>query len=194
MQKNTILSLLSFPCKLSPMRKILLLCSMQLLAWQHIGIANLPGVISLVAGLFMWVTSLPPVRRLNFELFFYTHQLYVVFVVFLALHVGDFIFSIAAAGIFLFMLDRFLRFFQSRRTVEVLSATCLPCGTMELVLSKPGSNDTSSCIIRLFERDPAPLDSRLINLDHSLKLDGLDFDRLCLPWLGSFRQKLHVKI
>ncbi|KAM7481923.1 hypothetical protein LguiB_006506 [Lonicera macranthoides] len=111
----------------------------ELLAWKNIGIANLPGVISLVAGLFMWVTSLPPVRRINFELFFYTHQLYVVFVVFLALHVGDFIFTMAAAGIFLFMLDRFLRFFQSRRTVEVLSATCLPCGTMELVLSKPGN-------------------------------------------------------
>ena len=107
--------------------------------WRDIGVANLPGVISLVAGLLMWVTSLPPVRKLNFELFFYTHQLYVVFVLFLALHVGDFIFCIAAGGIFLFMLDRFLRFCQSRRVVEVLSAKCLPCGTVELVLSKPAS-------------------------------------------------------
>lgn len=94
----------------------------------------------------MWVTSLPPVRRVQFELFFYTHQLYVVFVVFLALHVGDFVFSIAAAGIFLFMLDRFLRFFQSRSTVDIVSAKCLPCGTVELILSKPASIDTSSWI------------------------------------------------
>ncbi|XP_071701176.1 ferric reduction oxidase 7, chloroplastic-like isoform X2 [Rutidosis leptorrhynchoides] len=108
-----------------------------LIAWKSIGIANLPGVISLVAGLLMWVTSLPPVRRINFELFFYTHQLYVVFIVFLAMHVGDFIFSIVAAGIFLFMLDRFLRFFQSRKTVDILSAKCLPSGTVELVISKP---------------------------------------------------------
>ncbi|KAI7753625.1 hypothetical protein M8C21_025489 [Ambrosia artemisiifolia] len=109
----------------------------ELTDWKKIGIANLPGVISLVAGLFMWVTSLPPVRRLNFELFFYTQQLYVIFVVFLAMHVGDFVFSIAAAGIFLFMLDRFLRFFQSRKTVDIISAKCLPSGTVELVISKP---------------------------------------------------------
>ncbi|XWS66102.1 hypothetical protein CRYUN_Cryun05aG0171500 [Craigia yunnanensis] len=109
----------------------------ELLEWKNIGVANLPGVISLLAGLFMWVTSLHPVRKDYFELFFYTHQLYVVFVVFLALHVGEFLFSIVAGGIFIFMLDRFLRFCQSRRTVDVLSAKCLPCGTVELVLSKP---------------------------------------------------------
>ncbi|KAJ4967456.1 hypothetical protein NE237_019305 [Protea cynaroides] len=109
----------------------------ELLQWKNIGVAILPGVISLAAGLLMWVTSLHPVRKHYFELFFYTHQLYVVFVVFLALHVGDFLFSIAAGGIFLFLLDRFLRFCQSRKTVDVISATCLPCGTVELVLSKP---------------------------------------------------------
>lgn len=111
----------------------------QIVEWKDIGVANLPGVISLIAGLLMWVTSLPPVRKLNFELFFYTHQLYIVFVLFLALHVGDFIFCFAAGGIFLFMLDRFLRFCQSRKVVEIISAKCLPCGTVELVLSKPAS-------------------------------------------------------
>ncbi|KAD3067446.1 hypothetical protein E3N88_35326 [Mikania micrantha] len=109
----------------------------ELTAWKNIGISNFPGVISLVAGLLMWVTSLPPVRRINFELFFYTHQLYVIFVVFFAMHVGDFVFSMIAAGIFLFMLDRFLRFFQSRKTVDILSAKCLPSGVVELVVSKP---------------------------------------------------------
>ncbi|KAL5856331.1 hypothetical protein ACOSQ3_003789 [Xanthoceras sorbifolium] len=109
----------------------------ELLAWKSTGIAHLPGVISLLVGLMMWVTSLNPVKKQYFELFFYTHQLYIIFVVFLAMHVGDFIFSIAAGGIFLFILDRFLRFCQSRRTVDVLSAKCLSCGTVELVLSKP---------------------------------------------------------
>lgn len=113
--------------------------SVQLLEWKDIGVANLAGVISLLAGLLMWVTSLPPVRKINFELFFYTHQLYVIFLVFLALHVGDFIFCMAAGGIFIFMLDRFLRFFQSRRVVHIVSAKCFPCGTVELVLSKPAS-------------------------------------------------------
>uniref|UniRef100_A0A2P2JPJ6 FAD-binding FR-type domain-containing protein n=1 Tax=Rhizophora mucronata TaxID=61149 RepID=A0A2P2JPJ6_RHIMU len=109
----------------------------EILEWKDIGIANFAGVISLVAGLLMWVTSLHPIRRWNFELFFYTHQLYVVFILFLAFHVGDFIFSMAAGAIFLFVLDRFLRFCQSRRTVNIISAKCLPCGTVELVLSKP---------------------------------------------------------
>ncbi|KAL2939583.1 Ferric reduction oxidase 6 [Bienertia sinuspersici] len=109
----------------------------QIIEWRDIGVANLAGVISLAAGILMWVTSLPGVRKWNFELFFYTHQLYVVFVVFFAMHVGDFIYCMGAGGIFLFMLDRFLRFIQSRKTVDVISATSLPCGTVELVLSKP---------------------------------------------------------
>ncbi|XP_061988853.1 ferric reduction oxidase 7, chloroplastic isoform X1 [Rosa rugosa] len=109
----------------------------EILSWTDIGIAILPGVISLLAGLLMWVTSMPPVRKLNFELFFYTHQLYVIFVVFLALHVGDFLFAFAAGGIFIFLLDRFLRFCQSRRVVDIISAKCLPCGTVELVVAKP---------------------------------------------------------
>ncbi|XP_047953212.1 ferric reduction oxidase 7, chloroplastic-like, partial [Salvia hispanica] len=46
----------------------------QLMEWKNNDVANLPGVISLAAGLLMWVTSLPGVRRVNFELFFYTHQ------------------------------------------------------------------------------------------------------------------------
>lgn len=114
-------------------------CFMQLREWKDIGIANSAGVVSLLAGLLMWATSFSPVRKLNFELFFYTHQLYVVFVIFLAFHVGDFIFCMAAGGIFLFMLDRFLRFCQSRRIVKILAAKCHPCGTVELVLSKPSS-------------------------------------------------------
>lgn len=109
----------------------------QLMEWKDIGVANLAGVISLAAGILMWVTSLPGVRKWNFELFFYTHQLYVVFVLFFAMHVGDFIYCMGAGGIFLFMLDRFLRFIQSRKTVDIISATSLPCGTVELVLSKP---------------------------------------------------------
>ncbi|KAM0838275.1 hypothetical protein ACQ4PT_061083 [Festuca glaucescens] len=111
----------------------------EIIQWKEIGVANLAGVISLVAGLLMWATSLHPVRKRFFELFFYTHQLYVVFIVFLALHVGDFVFSFAAGAVFLFMLDRFLRFWQSRAKVDIVSAACRPCGTVELVFSKPAT-------------------------------------------------------
>ncbi|KAH9556525.1 hypothetical protein CY35_07G033500 [Sphagnum magellanicum] len=109
----------------------------RLLSWEPYELAILPGVIALVAGIMMWVTSLGWVRQKFFELFFYTHQLYIVFMVFMALHVGDFIFSIAFVGFFLFVFDRFLRFCQSRSTVGVLSVKLLPCGTYELVLAKP---------------------------------------------------------
>lgn len=118
-----------------------------MLEWKDIGVANLPGVISLLAGLLMWVTSLHPVRKKQFELFFYTHQLYVIFIVFLALHVGDFVFSMAAGAVFLFILDRFLRFCQSRTKVDLISASCRPCGTVELTFSKPASKNDFSFIM-----------------------------------------------
>ena len=118
-------------------------CLIQILEWADIGVAHLAGVISLIAGLLMWMTSLYPVRRNKFELFIYTHQLYVIFIVFFAFHAGHFIFCVPAGGIFLFILDRFLRFCQSRKTVDIISIKCLPCGTMELMFSKPASNTTS---------------------------------------------------
>ncbi|KAL5704776.1 ferric-chelate reductase (NADH) [Ranunculus cassubicifolius] len=104
-----------------------------MLKWESTDVAILPGVISLL----MWVTSFHRVRRSYFELFYCTHQLYIIFAILCALHVGDFIFSMSSVGMFIFLLDRFLRFWQSRKSVDVLSATCLPCGTLELVLSKP---------------------------------------------------------
>nr|XP_023899736.1 ferric reduction oxidase 7, chloroplastic-like [Quercus suber] len=109
------------------------------LMWVDLGVGHFPGVITLAIGLLMWMTSLPPVRKKKFELFFYTHQLYIIFVVFLALHVGHFIFGVSAGGIFLFILDRFLRICQSRKTVDIISIKCLPCGTVELMLSKPAN-------------------------------------------------------
>lgn len=112
---------------------------LQVVEWKSDGGANLAGIICYGFFVLIWVTTLPPVRKRYFELFFYTHQLYVFFVIFLALHIGGVNFSKAAGGIFLFMLDRFLRFCQSRRTVNIVSATCFSCGTVKLVLPKPAS-------------------------------------------------------
>ncbi|GMI87050.1 ferric reduction oxidase 7, FERRIC REDUCTION OXIDASE 7 [Hibiscus trionum] len=166
----------------------------ELLQWKRVGIANLPGVISLLAGLCMWVTSLHPVRKDYFELFFYTHQLYVVFVVFLALHVGDFVFSIVAGAIFIFMLDRFLRFCQSRTTVDVLSAKCLPCGTVELVLSKPQSlryNALSFIFLQVRELSwlqwhPFSVSSSPLDGNHHLAI----LIKVLGKWTGSLRDSI----
>ncbi|PIN22246.1 Ferric reductase, NADH/NADPH oxidase [Handroanthus impetiginosus] len=166
----------------------------ELMDWRNFGIANRPGVISLVAGLLMWVTSLPGVRRLNFELFFYTHQLYVVFVVFLALHVGDFIFCFAAGGIFLFMLDRFLRFCQSRKTVDVLSARSFPCGTLELVLSKPANLHYNALgWIFLQVRELSWLQWHPFSVSSS-PLDGDHHLAILIKVLGDWTEKLDRRI
>ncbi|XP_037493291.1 ferric reduction oxidase 7, chloroplastic [Jatropha curcas] len=108
----------------------------KILEWENNDIANLAGVISLMVGFLMWITALYPVRNKSFELFFYIHQLYPIFLIFMALHTSDNFFGIAAGGIFLFMLDRFLRFWQSRKTVDIISATYLPCGTIKFIISK----------------------------------------------------------
>ncbi|CAJ1962819.1 unnamed protein product [Sphenostylis stenocarpa] len=166
----------------------------ELVQWKDIGVANLPGVISLLAGLLMWVTSLPGVRTWNFELFFYTHQLYVVFVVFLALHVGDFIFTMTAGGIFLFVLDRFLRFCQSRRTVNVISSRCLPCGTVELVLSKPQNlryNALSFIFVQV--RELSWLQWHPFSVSSS-PLDGKHHLAVLIKVLGRWTEKLRQRI
>ncbi|XP_031380452.1 ferric reduction oxidase 7, chloroplastic-like isoform X2 [Punica granatum] len=166
----------------------------EITSWGGSGVAIFPGVISLLAGLLMWVTSLPPVRKKQFEVFFYTHQLYVVFVVFLALHVGDYTFCIACGGIFLFMLDRFLRFCQSRRTVNVISATRLPCGIIELVLSKPENlqyNALSFIFIRI--RELSWLQWHPFSVSSS-PLDGKNRISVIIKVLGKWTAKLDRNI
>ncbi|XP_043708598.1 ferric reduction oxidase 7, chloroplastic-like [Telopea speciosissima] len=166
----------------------------ELLKWKDIGVAVLPGVISLAAGLLMWVTSLNPVRKQYFELFFYTHQLYVVFVIFLALHVGDFIFCIAAGGIFLFLLDRFLRFCQSRKAVDVISATCLPCGTVEFVLSKPRNLQYNALsFVFLQVRELSLLQWHPFSVSSS-PLDGSQHLSVLIKVLGEWTKKLRDNI
>ncbi|XP_042032635.1 ferric reduction oxidase 2-like [Salvia splendens] len=108
----------------------------QMVEWKNTGVSNLAGEISLLAGLFLWVTTYPRIRRRMFELFFYTHHLYILFVFFFVLHVGISYASIMLPGFFLFIVDRYLRLMQSRRHVHLVSARVLPCHTVELNFSK----------------------------------------------------------
>ncbi|MCI20308.1 ferric reduction oxidase 7 chloroplastic-like, partial [Trifolium medium] len=142
----------------------------------------------------MWVTSLPGVRKWNFELFFYTHQLYVVFIVFMALHIGDFIFAMAAGPIFLFVLDRFLRFCQSRRTVNVISSRCLPCGTVEVVLSKPQNlRYNALSFIFLQVRELSWLQWHPFSVSSS-PLDGNNHIAVLIKVLGKWTGRLRERI
>ncbi|CAN8310859.1 unnamed protein product [Cochlearia groenlandica] len=108
----------------------------QMLEWDRTGVSNLAGEIALVAGLVMWATTFPPIRRRLFEVFFYTHNLYIVFMIFFVFHVGISHSLISFPGFYIFIVDRFLRFLQSRNNVKLLSARVLPCDTVELNFSK----------------------------------------------------------
>lgn len=108
----------------------------QILEWSSTYVSNLAGTIAMVIAFVMWGPSLGSIRRKMFELFFYTHQLYGVYILFYVLHVGDAWFCMIIPGIFLFVIDRFLRFLQSRQRVAVLSARVLPSRFVELNFAK----------------------------------------------------------
>ncbi|KAL7139600.1 hypothetical protein ABFS83_09G063500 [Erythranthe nasuta] len=108
----------------------------KLLEWKRTGLSTIAGELSLVAGLILWATTFPRIRRKMFEVFFYTHHMYIPFVVFFILHVGITYTTMMLSGLFLFIIDRYLRFLQSRSNVRLLSARVLPCQTVELNFSK----------------------------------------------------------
>ncbi|GLT78044.1 hypothetical protein SLA2020_495930 [Shorea laevis] len=92
----------------------------QMVEWSQDWVPNVAGEIAVVFAMAMWVTSFPRVRRKMFEI--------------------DYLCMILP-GIFLFLVDRFLRFLQSRERARLLSARLLPCDTVELTFSKtPGLN------------------------------------------------------
>ena len=113
-----------------------------MLKWDKTGVSNLAGEIALVTGLAMWLTTIPRIRRKFFELFFYTHYLYIIFMIFFILHVGISFCGMMLPSFYLFVVDRYLRFLQSQRNVRLLSAHVLPCETLELNLGKSLGNAT----------------------------------------------------
>ncbi|XP_068650275.1 ferric reduction oxidase 2-like [Aristolochia californica] len=108
----------------------------EMLIWDHNSNSNVPGEIAILFGLAMWVTVHPRIRRKMFELFFYTHQLYIPFLFFYMLHTGFYFIFMIFPGFYLFLIDRYLRFLQSRQKVRLVSARILPCETVELNFSK----------------------------------------------------------
>ncbi|KAK7391334.1 hypothetical protein VNO78_19748 [Psophocarpus tetragonolobus] len=124
----------------------------QAIEWRKTYVSNLAGVFASLIALVMWVTSAPRFRRKMFEVFFYTHHLYTLYILFYAIHVGVAYMCMIAPGIFLFLIDRHLRFLQSRQHAPLLSARLLPCGAVELNFSKSPSlnyNPTSMMFINV---------------------------------------------
>ncbi|KAL6997104.1 ferric-chelate reductase (NADH) [Sarracenia purpurea var. burkii] len=107
--------------------------------WQKTGRIYIAGEIALVTGIVIWITSLPQIRRKQFEIFYYTHHLYMVFLVFFLFHCGDRHFYMVFPGVFLFVLDKLHRIIQSRPETCILLAHIFPCKAIELVLPKDPS-------------------------------------------------------
>ncbi|OVA20614.1 FAD-binding 8 [Macleaya cordata] len=104
--------------------------------WQKTGRVYLAGELTLVTGLVIWITSLPQIRRKWFEIFYYTHHLYAVFLVLFLLHTGDRHFYMVFSGVLLFGMDKLLRIIQSRPATCIVSARIFPSKAVELSLSK----------------------------------------------------------
>lgn len=111
----------------------------QMRKWQKTGRIYLAGEITLITGLVIWVTSLPQIRRRKFEIFYYTHHLYVVFLVFFLFHAGDRHFYMVFPGILLFALDKLLCIIQSRPISCIVTARVFPCKSVELILPRDPS-------------------------------------------------------
>ena len=108
----------------------------QMLEWDKFMVSNVAGEIALLAGLVMWATSFGRIRRKIFELFYYSHHLYVVFVIFYVFHVGFAEFCLILPGFYLFLIDRYLRLLQSQQKIRSVTARILPSETVELNFSK----------------------------------------------------------
>ncbi|KAJ7974153.1 Ferric reduction oxidase [Quillaja saponaria] len=122
----------------------------EMLDWSKTYVSNIAGETAIIIALAMWVTSFRQVGHKMFEVFFYTHHLYTLYIFFYALHVRVAYFCMILPGIFLFLVDRHLRFLQSRQRERLVSARLLPCGTVELNFSKsPGLYYNPASIIFL---------------------------------------------
>lgn len=112
---------------------------LQMIEWSSTYVSNVAGEIAILVAIAMWVTSLYKMRRKMFDLFFYTHQLYTLYIFFYLLHVGVAYTCMILPGIFLFLIDRYLRFLQSKSSATLIASRLLPCNVVELTFSKnPG--------------------------------------------------------
>ncbi|XP_042420246.1 ferric reduction oxidase 8, mitochondrial-like [Zingiber officinale] len=108
----------------------------EIVKWQSVGRVNIAGAMALTTGLIIWITSLPQIRRKQFQLFYLTHHLYIVFILFFLIHAGDKHFYLVFAGVLLFAVDKLLRIVQSRGTTSPISASILPNRALKLTLLK----------------------------------------------------------
>ena len=108
--------------------------AVQLLFGTRIGIA---GVLLLLVFAVMWVCSLAFIRRSKrFELFYFTHLLYVVWLGLAIAHAPTFLFW-AGVPLLGFVIEQVLRLRSRRPAARVLAATALRSGVTRLEIERP---------------------------------------------------------
>nr|ABJ16556.1 Fe(III)-chelate reductase [Citrus junos] len=166
----------------------------EVLEWSETYVSNVAGVIAIAIATVIWATSLPRFRRKMFELFFYTHHLYILYIIFYVLHAGPAYFCMILPGIFLFAVDRYLRFLQSRNRARLLSARALPCGVVELNFSKsPGLyyNPTSILFVNVPSISELQWHPFTVTFNCNMEQDKLS---ILIKTEGSWTQKLYQQI
>ncbi|XP_065860129.1 ferric reduction oxidase 4-like [Euphorbia lathyris] len=166
----------------------------EMIEWSQTYVSNVAGEIAIVFALGMWVTSFYSTRRKKFEVFFYTHHLYIVYIIFYALHVGAAYFCMVLPGIFLFLIDRYLRFLQSMQHARLLSARLLPSGTLELNFSKhPGLHYNPTSIMFLNVPSISKLQWHPFTVSSNSEMES-DVVSVVIKREGSWSQKLFNQI
>ncbi|CAN0891766.1 Ferric reduction oxidase 4 [Linum grandiflorum] len=167
----------------------------QMLEWSRSWVSNVAGEIAMAIAAVMWVTSLARVRRKAFELFFATHHLYIFYILFYLLHVGAAYTMMILPGIFLFAVDRCLRFLQSQNRARLVSARLLVrCGTLELTFSKCPElryNPTSIIFINVPTISKLQWHPFTVTSNSNLQPDELS---LVVKSLGDWSRKLYQQI
>ncbi|KAJ8467770.1 hypothetical protein OPV22_030322 [Ensete ventricosum] len=137
------------------------------------------------------ITTFSRIRHRMFELFFYSHQLYILFLIFYLLHVGISFFYLVLPGVYLFMVDRFLRFLQSRNKVRLVSARLLPSETVELNFSMDPSFHYTPLSILFINVPSIYLIASAVSCNINLESDRLS---IIIKKEGSWTEKLCRKV
>ncbi|WJX20710.1 ferric-chelate reductase (NADH) [Trifolium repens] len=164
------------------------------LEWSKTYVSNVGGEIASLIALAMWITSMPRVRRKMYEVFFYTHHLYILYILFYAIHVGVQYMCMIVPGIFLFLIDRHLRFLQSRQNARLLSARLLPCDALELTFSKNPSlcyNPTSLVFINVPKVSKLQWHPFTVSSSSNMETNSLS---VTIKNVGSWSNKLYQEL
>ena len=108
-----------------------------LTSWLGGTVVGITGVVALLVSTTMWFCSQDSLRRKGaFEMFFYTHLLFVVWFIIMLLHAPDFWKWVVLPGL-LFLVEILLRNRKCTHHVSVQALHALPSGVTRVRLDRP---------------------------------------------------------